>query len=65
MAQSFQPHYCPGVDSASNRNEYQKFSGGGGGKTQPVGAYCWKPHRRLWAECLENVGPLPFLSTKN
>jgi hypothetical protein len=22
---SFQPHYDPGVDSASNRNEYQKM----------------------------------------
>jgi hypothetical protein len=26
IAQSFQPHYGPGVDSASNRNEYQEFS---------------------------------------
>jgi hypothetical protein len=24
----FQPHYGPGVDSASNRNEYQVFSSG-------------------------------------
>jgi hypothetical protein len=23
LTQSFQPHYGPGVDSASNRNEYQ------------------------------------------
>ena len=23
--QSFQPHYVPGVDSASNRNEYQEY----------------------------------------
>jgi hypothetical protein len=22
---SFQPHYGPGVDSASNRNEYQEY----------------------------------------
>jgi hypothetical protein len=28
LTESFQPHYGPGVDSASNRNEYQKsFSG--------------------------------------
>jgi hypothetical protein len=27
--QSFQPHYGPGVDSASNRNEYQESSLGG------------------------------------
>jgi hypothetical protein len=26
---SFQPHYGPGVDSASNRNEYQEPSWGG------------------------------------
>jgi hypothetical protein len=25
-----QPHYGPGVDSASNRNEYQEYSGGKG-----------------------------------
>jgi hypothetical protein len=28
--QSFQPHYGPGVDSASNRNEYQESSWGEG-----------------------------------
>jgi hypothetical protein len=28
---SFQPHYGPGVDSVSNRNEYQEPSEGGGG----------------------------------
>jgi hypothetical protein len=25
FSKSFQPHYGPGVDSASNRNEYQKM----------------------------------------
>jgi hypothetical protein len=25
FTQSFQPHYGPGVDSASNRNEYQEY----------------------------------------
>ena len=25
LTQSFRPHYGPGVDSASNRNEYQEF----------------------------------------
>jgi hypothetical protein len=25
LKQSFRPHYGPGVDSASNRNEYQKY----------------------------------------
>jgi hypothetical protein len=29
-------HYAPDVDSASNRNEYQEFSGGGGGKGRPA-----------------------------
>jgi len=25
LTQSFRPHYDPGVDSASNINEYQKY----------------------------------------
>ena len=25
VTQSFRPHYGPGVDSASNRNEYQEY----------------------------------------
>ena len=25
LTKSFWPHYCPGVDSASNRNEYQEY----------------------------------------
>jgi len=29
FTQSFQSHYGPGVDSASNRNEYQEFFLGG------------------------------------
>jgi hypothetical protein len=28
LTYSFHPHYGPGVDSASNRNEYQEDSGG-------------------------------------
>jgi hypothetical protein len=31
---SFEPQYCPGVDSASNRNDYQKSSLRG--KPRPV-----------------------------
>jgi hypothetical protein len=32
LTQSFRPHFVPGVDSASNRNEYQEyFLGGKGG----------------------------------
>jgi len=25
LTQSFRPHYDPGIDSASNRNEYQEY----------------------------------------
>jgi len=33
LTQSYRPHYDLGVDSASNRNEYQKcFLGGKGGR---------------------------------
>jgi len=33
LLKKFCPHYGPGVDSASNRNEYQEhFLGGGGVK---------------------------------
>jgi len=31
LTQSFRPHYGPGVDSASNRNEYQEYFLGGKG----------------------------------
>jgi hypothetical protein len=34
---SFQPHYGPGVDSTSNRNEYQEYSWNVlGGKGRPA-----------------------------
>jgi len=37
--QSFRPHYGPGVDSASNRNEYkEKFLG-----VMAAGAQDWQP----------------------
>jgi hypothetical protein len=49
---SFQPHYGPGVDSASNRNEYQLSSCW----QRAAGAWGWQPHRHLWAEYLVNVG---------
>jgi hypothetical protein len=28
LTSSFQPHYDPGVDAASNRNEYQEYAWG-------------------------------------
>jgi len=53
LTQSFRPHYVPGVDLASNRNEYQEyFLGGKGGRCvvlstlPPSCAYCleiWEP----------------------
>jgi len=37
LTQSFRPQYGPGVDSASNRNEYQEyFLGGKGGFHVPI-----------------------------
>jgi len=47
--QSFRPPYGPGVDSASNRNEYQEyFLGGKGGRC--VGLTILPPS---CADCLE------------
>ena len=37
---SFRPHYGPGVDSASNRNEYQEYFLG----VKVAGAYGWQPY---------------------
>jgi hypothetical protein len=37
---SFWPHYGPGVDSASNRNEYQVYFLG----VNAAGAYSWQPY---------------------
>jgi hypothetical protein len=54
LAQFFQPHYGPGVDSASNMNEYQESSWG----KRAASAQSWQPHRHLWANCLETVGAL-------
>ena len=55
LTQSFQLHYGPGVDSASNRNEYQEyFLGGKGG--QCTGLTTLPPSR---ADCLEIWEPQP------
>jgi hypothetical protein len=48
---TFQPHYDPGVDSASNRNEYQESSWRGKGRAARKAN-----NRHLWADCLENMG---------
>jgi hypothetical protein len=46
---SFQPHYGPGFDSASNRNEYQESSLGGKGRPS-------LKSDNLTSICLEKVG---------
>jgi len=52
---SFRPDYGPGVDSASNRNEYQEyFLGGKGGRC--VGLTTLTPS---CAKCLEIWEPQP------
>jgi hypothetical protein len=52
FTQSFQPHYGPGVNSASNRNEYQGSSWGGKGrpvlKADILIAICDLSVRRMW-----------------
>jgi hypothetical protein len=50
----------PGVDSASNRNEYQESSWGvkGGRRVRR------KTPRYQWADCLENLGPSMFHNPK-
>ena len=51
LIQSFRPHYGPGVDSASNRNEYQEYFLGGGVKGgRCVGLVALPPS---CADCLE------------
>ena len=49
---SFWPHNGPGIDSASNRNEYQEYFLG----VKAAGAYCWL---HSCADCLEIWGPQP------
>jgi len=54
VTQNFRSHYDPGVDSASNRNEYQEYLLGGKGSwcigltnLSPSCADCleiWEPH---------------------
>jgi len=55
LTQSFRPHYGPGFDSASNRNEYQEyFLSGKGGRF--VGLTTLPPS---CADCLEIWEPEP------
>jgi hypothetical protein len=61
LTSSIQPHYGPGVDSASNRNEYQEhLLGGKGGKDGwCVGLTNLPPS---CADCLEILGALTSYS---
>ena len=55
LTQPFRPHYGPGVDSDSNRNEYQEyFLGGEGGRCVGLTNL---PHS--CADCLEIWKPQP------
>jgi hypothetical protein len=55
LTSSFQPHYGPGADSASNRNEYQEYSlGTKSGRC--VGLTTLPPSS---ADCLEIWEPQP------
>jgi hypothetical protein len=55
LTQSFRPHWCPGVDSASNRNGYQEYIlGGKGGRC--VGLTTWPPS---CADCHKIWDPQP------
>jgi hypothetical protein len=55
LTKSFRPHYGPGVDSASNRNEYQEYSlAGNGGRC--VGLTTLPPS---CADCREIWEPQP------
>src|SRR5215475_11945377 len=55
LTQFFRPHYGPGVDSASNRNEYQEyFLAGKGGWW--IGLTTLLPP---YADCLEIWDPQP------
>jgi len=55
LIQSLRPHYGPGVDSASNRNEYQEYFLGGRGD-QCIGLTTLPPS---CADCLESWEPQP------
>jgi hypothetical protein len=47
---SFWPHYGPGINSSSNRNEYQDYLGGGGDSGQCIGLITLSSS---CADCLE------------
>jgi hypothetical protein len=64
---SFQPHYGPGVDSASNKNEYQESSWGVNGcqrvrLTTLLPSVSWLSRENVWASTSHNpTGPHSLL----
>ena len=56
LTQSLWPPYGPGVDSASNRNEYQEYFLG----VKADGAYGWQPYH-LHVQSVLNSGNLHLL----
>jgi len=56
LTKSFRPHYGPGVDSASNRNEYQKYFL----EVKAAGAQGWQPYHLHVLTVLKS-GSLTFL----
>jgi hypothetical protein len=71
----FRPHYGPGVNSASNRNEYQEYSWGKGRPARRAGNFAvifeptvykmWEPQHLtpLWAStaCYRDTFKLPYI----
>ena len=58
LTQSFRPHYGPGVDSTSNRNEYQEYFLG----VKATGAYGWQSYH-LHVPIVLKSGSLNLLET--
>jgi hypothetical protein len=66
LTKSFRPHYGPGVDSASNRNEYQEYFL----EVKAAGAYGWQTYHLhepivLKSGRLNLLEPSGFLKTFN
>ena len=78
LTEFFRPHYGPGVDSASNRNEYQEyFLGGKGGRCVELTSLptscanwheIWDPHPpgtiRVCLGLLQGLLAIPLLFYK-
>jgi len=56
LTYSFRPHYGPGIDSATNRNEYQEYHLG----VKAAGAKGWQPYH-LYVPIVLQSGSLNLL----